>query len=361
MVLNGCAVASSTTEKDVFLVAVQRSGGGSEANIAALYRVLSEAGVPCTHFVISEEIRARGMLLRLLAWLACKVSVNALYALLPAILPRRRVSAVIFIFGKGNVVVPILSLLGIPVITVCDVPRPVEKAALKRLVEWACWRGFSFSRTYVRAFDFVSTVRGPHIFPPLEKKVFDAKYFCAMPIVNMVFVGRLAKEKGISEFLVLAGQLPSKRFVVFGDGPLRNIVLSYASTHDNVEYRGHRANWLEELQPGSCLLGCCPYEGSWTAGREALLHGIPFIAVASVKGGPESYRKYTDKVIITKNLSAGEILMAIGALEENLSRSCEPALALFEECKDDTIARKYTDILVDFSSRKAVGDQSRME
>ena len=58
---------------------------------------------------------------------------------------------------------------------------------------------------------------------------------------RLLFLGRLAREKGIERLLRAAGQLPDMEFLVAGDGPLRSTVQRAAASLHNLKYRG----WLD--------------------------------------------------------------------------------------------------------------------
>ena len=71
-----------------------------------------------------------------------------------------------------------------------------------------------------------------------------------------VFVGRLAKEKGITKLLETVRELPNSRFTIVGDGPLREEVERAANECNNLTFRGWlpRSGVLDELDASDVLL-----------------------------------------------------------------------------------------------------------
>jgi len=69
---------------------------------------------------------------------------------------------------------------------------------------------------------------------------------------SVLFLGRLAKEKNITHVLDAARQLPHVRFIIAGDGPLREEVEAAAAECPNLDYRG----WLQRGQVRAVLDEC---------------------------------------------------------------------------------------------------------
>jgi glycosyltransferase involved in cell wall biosynthesis len=63
-------------------------------------------------------------------------------------------------------------------------------------------------------------------------------------IRSVLFAGRLAAEKNTDALLECAVQQPHRRFVLAGDGPLRQAVVLAAQQQPNLEYRG----WVNRCQ-----------------------------------------------------------------------------------------------------------------
>jgi len=73
---------------------------------------------------------------------------------------------------------------------------------------------------------------------------------------QIIFAGRLSKEKGILNLLEAARKLPSDiHLIILGTGPEQNAVISYTKTQSNVHYLGYQQkNRTIELIRGSDLL-----------------------------------------------------------------------------------------------------------
>ncbi len=87
-----------------------------------------------------------------------------------------------------------------------------------------------------------------------------------------VFVGRLAKEKGITQLLKTVRDLPNSRFTIVGDGPLREEVETAAKECNNLTFKGWlpRSAVLSELDASDVLLLPSAYETFGTVALEAL-------------------------------------------------------------------------------------------
>ena len=91
-------------------------------------------------------------------------------------------------------------------------------------------------------------------------------------ISRVIFVGRLAIEKGLDQILAAAKVHSQLEFVVVGDGPGRRAVESAASELANVRYLGwlSRGQVLEELDRSDLLLLPSTIESFGTVALEAL-------------------------------------------------------------------------------------------
>ncbi|CUJ21148.1 2-deoxystreptamine N-acetyl-D-glucosaminyltransferase [Cognatishimia activa] len=87
-----------------------------------------------------------------------------------------------------------------------------------------------------------------------------------------IFVGRLAKEKGIADLLTTARMSPNTHFTIVGDGPLREDVETAAESCENLTYRGWlpRSGVLEEVDSADVLILPSAYETFGTVALEAL-------------------------------------------------------------------------------------------
>ena len=105
--------------------------------------------------------------------------------------------------------------------------------------------------------------------------------------VNILFVGRLEKRKGLGDLLrayrVISGRLPQTRLIIVGDGPLRGTVESYTSHHHlpNVIFAGFVPDSVKPRYYASADIFCAPATGAESFGivlLEALASGLPVVA-----------------------------------------------------------------------------------
>jgi phosphatidyl-myo-inositol alpha-mannosyltransferase len=105
--------------------------------------------------------------------------------------------------------------------------------------------------------------------------------------VNVLFVGRLEKRKGLLDLLrafeYLQQREPRSRLIVVGDGPLRGKVESYVSSHrlDNVVMAGYVPAQVLPRYYSSADIACFPATGGESFGLvllEAMAAGLPVVA-----------------------------------------------------------------------------------
>ena len=86
--------------------------------------------------------------------------------------------------------------------------------------------------------------------------------------VNILFVGRLEKRKGLGDLLrgyrFMRARVPESRLIVVGDGPLRGRVESYVSRHrlPNVVLAGYVPESVLPRYYGSADIFCAPATGA---------------------------------------------------------------------------------------------------
>jgi phosphatidylinositol alpha-mannosyltransferase len=105
--------------------------------------------------------------------------------------------------------------------------------------------------------------------------------------VNILFVGRLEKRKGLGDLLrayrAMVTRVPRSRLIIVGDGPLRGRVESYAARHHlpNVVMAGYVPETVKPRYYNSADIFCAPATGAESFGivlLEALASGLPVIA-----------------------------------------------------------------------------------
>ena len=105
--------------------------------------------------------------------------------------------------------------------------------------------------------------------------------------VNVLFVGRLEKRKGLGDLLrgyeFMRSRVPKSRLIVVGDGPLRGKVESYISRHrvPDVVLAGYVPDTVLPRYYGSADIFCVPATGAESFGivlLEAMASGLPIVA-----------------------------------------------------------------------------------
>jgi phosphatidyl-myo-inositol alpha-mannosyltransferase len=105
--------------------------------------------------------------------------------------------------------------------------------------------------------------------------------------VNILFVGRLEKRKGLGDLLrgyeFMRERVPQSRLIIVGDGPLRGQVESYISHHrlPNVVMAGFVPDSVKPRYYASADIFCAPATGAESFGivlLEAMASGLPVVA-----------------------------------------------------------------------------------
>ncbi len=92
------------------------------------------------------------------------------------------------------------------------------------------------------------------------------------PVESLLFAGRLAREKRITDILEAAEALPELGFVIAGDGPLRDQVETAARSIQNLHYVGwqSRAGLLEQFDRSDALILPSEFESFGNVALEAM-------------------------------------------------------------------------------------------
>ena len=105
--------------------------------------------------------------------------------------------------------------------------------------------------------------------------------------VNILFLGRLEKRKGLGDLLrayhILQARVPKSRLIVVGDGPLRGRVEAYVARHrlPNVVLAGFVPDTVKPRYYASADIFCAPATGAESFGivlLEAMASGLPIVA-----------------------------------------------------------------------------------
>ena len=318
------------------ILIAQSEGGGQEQAARMLHALLRARGVvPVEIVALSEAAEAASPPLRGVARLLKRRSVNLLYALCPFLLRGGAPGTVVLFQGLGFLLAPYLRARGYRVIAICDAP-PRRMKGLAGLRERALLPSLRFASAVARTFDFASPYPGPVLPNPIPDFPQAPRAFSPGPVRRLLYVGRLAEEKGLRAFLGLARDVPELEFVVYGAGPLAPLAQAAAHTISNLRLAGYSRAWRAETE--ACLVGCCGVEACWTAGKEGLLNGMPVVFVPSVTGGPQVYPGYSDKAVQVESLARETVREALVRIEAAIGSEAGPVVRLWEENRPERIA-----------------------
>lgn len=125
------------------------------------------------------------------------------------------------------------------------------------------------------------------------------------PLIGVV--ARLQPEKGVASFLEAAARIsrisPEARFLVVGDGPLREELLAFAKrdgVRERVRFLGYRADARALIGLLDVLVVPSLTEGSPLIVLEAMAAGVPVVASA-VGGIPDQVRHGEEALLVPPN------------------------------------------------------------
>lgn len=103
--------------------------------------------------------------------------------------------------------------------------------------------------------------------------------YCNQKDNYYLFVGRLTNDKGVTELLDVASEMPDKKFKIAGTGPLRSTVENAIKEHGNIEYLGYvpEPKKIELLSKAKVLIMLSRAETFGVAYVEAMASGTPVI------------------------------------------------------------------------------------
>ena len=113
-------------------------------------------------------------------------------------------------------------------------------------------------------------------------------------IKKVCFAGRLAPEKNIDRIIDAAAQLPEIKFLIGGDGPLRQQLTHRAAGLNNVSFHGwlNRESLIQLIDQSALLLLPSKVETFGSVGLEAMARGRP--ALVSANAGIHDWPQLRD-------------------------------------------------------------------
>ncbi|HKW71417.1 MAG TPA: glycosyltransferase family 4 protein [Candidatus Dormibacteraeota bacterium] len=175
--------------------------------------------------------------------------------------------------------------------------------------------------------------------------------------VNILFVGRLEKRKGLGDLLrayrTLQTRVQNTRLIVVGDGPLRGRVESYVARHrmPNVVMAGYVPDSVKPRYYASADIFCAPATGAESFGivlLEALASRLPVVAT-EVPGYMSVLEPGKDSITVPpknwRELAASLVILARD--EELRRRLADYALVKARRYSWDLIASEVVDVYQD--------------
>lgn len=167
--------------------------------------------------------------------------------------------------------------------------------------------------------EFYETVGGIHCEvipnfggdPDLEKLSFSDRS-------GVVFLGRLAEEKGVKYVIEVAERCPEVPFFIAGDGPLRSMVCEADSRLGNLTYKGfaNRAEALDLMSRSiACLIPSVWHEPGPLSCLEAMASGTPVVCFPV--GGLSEYVSDANGGIVCRIKDTEQLASSVRELASN--------------------------------------------
>ena len=131
-----------------------------------------------------------------------------------------------------------------------------------------------------------------HVYPPTLNKILNFNRKKLTKYFNIIWVGRLDREKGIDEFIKLIDRIDFKANIfILGDGKLKKYYKKLIKQNKNqnikVYFKGYCHNANLYYQKSHLLINTSHYEGSNNSIVEALNHNLLVMATNSPGGNKE--------------------------------------------------------------------------
>jgi len=165
---------------------------------------------------------------------------------------------------------------------------------------------------------------------------------------QIIFVGRLSKEKGIHTVIESAKNLPTDiDLIIVGNGPEENFVVESIKNYKNIHYLGYqpKEKTIPLIRGSKLLIQPSLVEGISTSLLEAMACKTTIIA-SNVGGNIELLENYKNGVLIEPQNSE-ELLEKITFLINNPVKSKEIANNAFDDVKKydwSNIGKKYVNL-----------------
>ncbi|AJW71830.1 glycosyltransferase family 4 protein [Nitrosopumilus adriaticus] len=165
---------------------------------------------------------------------------------------------------------------------------------------------------------------------------------------QIIFAGRLSKEKGILTILETAKNLPKDiHLLIVGDGPEKETVTESIKTNKNIHYLGYqpKEKTIPLIRGSKLLIQPSLAEGISATLLEAMACKTPVIATA-IGGNVELFENNKTGILIEPNSSV-ELLNSINSIihnTEKLQKLSNNAFELVQEYDWSNIGKKYLEL-----------------
>jgi glycosyltransferase involved in cell wall biosynthesis len=165
---------------------------------------------------------------------------------------------------------------------------------------------------------------------------------------QVIFAGRLSKEKGILNLLQIAKKLPSDiNLVIVGSGPEEQIVKDAAKKYPNVHFLGYQTkeNTIKLIRGSDALIQLSIVEGISSSILEAMATKTPIIAT-DVGGNRELLQNNFSGVLVNQS-RPDEVAEKISDVFLHNEKYSQYANNAFEKIKDydwSNIGKKYLEL-----------------
>lgn len=187
--------------------------------------------------------------------------------------------------------------------------------------------------------------------------------------INILFVGRLEKRKGMGDLLrayrSIVERVPQSRLIIVGDGPLRGRLESYVTRYrlPNVVMAGYVPESVKPRYYASADIFCAPATGAESFGivlLEALASGLPVVAT-EVPGYMSVLEPGRDSITVQpknwRELAASLVILARDA--ELRARLGGYAVQKARRYSWDAVANEVVEVY--HEARKAMAAQPALE
>jgi len=162
---------------------------------------------------------------------------------------------------------------------------------------------------------------------------------------QIIFVGRLSKEKGIETIIEVSKKLPNDiNLLIVGSGPESEKIKKFAKTQDNIHYLGYQTheNSVKLIQGSDILIQPSLHEGISTTILESMACKIPVIA-SNVGGNKELILDNQNGFLINPESSDDIIKKIMMIIDDKLlaKKFGEKSFELIENYEWSKIGEKY--------------------